>query len=82
MALRIIKDLTKNNIKVPDDVKIMGFDDISEGKLASPSLTTIHVPIDQIVNQVIFQLQAQVATSDWNAQKSLIGTHLVVRQSL
>lgn len=82
MALRIIKDLTKNNIKVPDDVKIMGFDDISEGKLASPSLTTIHVPIDQIVNQVIFQLQAQVATSDWDAQKSLIGTHLVVRQSL
>lgn len=82
MALRIIKDLTKNNIKVPDDVKIMGFDDISEGKLASPSLTTIHVPIDQIVNQVIFQLQAQVATNDWDAQKSLIGTHLVVRQSL
>lgn len=82
MALRIIKDLTKNNIKVPDDVKIMGFDDISEGKLASPSLTTIHVPIDQIVNQVIFQLQSQVATSDWDAQKSLIGTHLIVRQSL
>ena len=82
LAIRIIKECTKLNIKVPQDLKIMGFDDINESQILSPSLTTIHVPIDQIVNQVVFQLQSQVATSYWQAQKTLVGTKIVERESL
>lgn len=82
LAIRIIKECSKLNIKIPEDIKIMGFDDINESQLLSPSLTTVHVPIDQIVNQVIFQLQGQVASSSWQAQKTLIGTKIVQRESL
>lgn len=82
MALRIMQECSKHGVKIPRDVKIMGFDDIGEASLIHPSLTTVHVPLDQIVDQVIFQLQSQVATSSWQAQKSLIGTNIVERQSL
>lgn len=82
MAIRIMKECRKMNIRIPEDVKIMGFDDINESQMFSPSLTTVHVPIDQIVNQVIFQLQSQVAASSWQAQKSLIGTKIIKRNSL
>ncbi|TSO26535.1 LacI family DNA-binding transcriptional regulator [Lactobacillus sp. LL6] len=82
LAIRIIKECSKLNIKIPQDLKIMGFDDINESQLLSPSLTTIHVPIDQIVNQVIFQLQSQVAANSWQAQKSLVGTKIIKRESL
>lgn len=82
MALRIIQECRKYGFKIPKDLKIMGFDDIGEASLVHPGLTTVHVPIDQIVNQVIFQLQSQVADPEWQAQKSLIGTKIITRETL
>lgn len=82
MALRIMQECQRRALKIPQDIKIMGFDDIGEASLVHPGLTTVHVPIDQIVDQVIFQLQSQVATSKWQAQKSLIGTQIITRKSL
>lgn len=83
LALRLMKECLKHNLKIPKDIAIMGFDDIEEDVLVNPELTTVHVSIDQIVNQVIFQLQSQVsAKENWEAEKSLISTHLVIRKSL
>lgn len=82
MALRLMKEFTRKGLKIPQDIALMGFDDIYEGVLVTPELTTMHVPIDQIVNQVINQLQGQVADSNWEPQKCLISTHLVVRESM
>lgn len=82
MALRLMKEFIKKGLKIPDDIALMGFDDIYEGVLVTPELTTIHVPIDQIVNQVISQLQGQVADSNWEPQKCLISTRLVERESM
>lgn len=82
MALRLMKEFIKKGLNIPDDIAIMGFDDIYEGVLVTPELTTIHVPIDQIVNQVINQLQGQVADSNWEPQKCLISTRLIERESV
>lgn len=83
MAIRIMKECIKNGIKVPEDIAIMGFDDIEEDVLINPELTTVHVSIDQIVDQAIFQLQSQVSLGEnWEPQKSLVGTHLVIRKSV
>ncbi len=82
MALRFIKEFRKHGIKVPKDIAIMGFDDISEDTMIMPELTTIHVPITQMVNQAVTQILGQAANKDWQAQKTLISTRLVKRQSL
>lgn len=82
MALRLMKEFIKEGLKIPKDIALMGFDDIYEGVLVTPELTTIHVPIDQIVNQVIVQLQGQVADANWEPQKCLISTRLVERESM
>lgn len=81
-ALRLMKELINQGFKIPDDIAIMGFDDIYEGILVTPELTTVHVSIEQIVNQAIMQLQEQVSTSDWEPQKCLISTRIVKRESL
>lgn len=82
MALRLVKELTKIGIKIPDQLAIMGFDDIFEDTMINPELTTIHVPIEQIVRQAINQLEEKVSNTHWLIQKSFISTKLIVRESL
>lgn len=82
MALRLIKEFTKHGISVPKDVAVMGFDDVYEGQIITPELSTIHVPINQMVTQAIYQLQSQASTADWAPQKCLVSTHLIKRASL
>lgn len=41
MALGAIKALKENGLKVPEDVSVMGFDGITYGEYAYPSLTTM-----------------------------------------
>jgi len=45
MALGLIKGLHRKGIKVPDDISIIGFDDIKFSKIFIPELTTIHQDI-------------------------------------
>lgn len=82
MALRLIKEFTRKGLRVPEDVAVMGFDDIYESQIITPELTTIHVPIEQIVNQAIYQLESQAADKDWAPQRTLVSTKLVERDSL
>lgn len=44
IAIGAIKVLTENNIKVPDEVSVIGFDDSEICKYTTPELTTVHAP--------------------------------------
>lgn len=44
MALGAIKAIQENNLKVPEDIAVVGFDDIYMSNFFTPSLTTIRVP--------------------------------------
>ncbi|QFQ90016.1 LacI family DNA-binding transcriptional regulator [Lacticaseibacillus manihotivorans] len=82
IAIRLLKAAQRAGIRVPEELAIMGFDDIYEGTLVSPELSTIHVPVDQMAQQALHQLQGQMHTTHWNPQKTLVATILVKRRSL
>ncbi len=44
MAMGVINAANELGVKVPDDISIIGYDDIHIAKYMSPSLTTIHQP--------------------------------------
>lgn len=44
IAIGALKALQEHNIKVPDDISIIGFDDIKAASFTSPALTTIYAP--------------------------------------
>lgn len=48
IAMGAINALANRGIKVPDDVKIVGFDDISLAKYNTPAITTIRQPVDEM----------------------------------
>lgn len=82
MALRLLKAAIEHGIRIPEDIAIMGFDDIFGDTMVTPELTTVHVSIDQIVTQAINQLQNKAADHNWLPQKCFISTRLVKRGSL
>jgi DNA-binding LacI/PurR family transcriptional regulator len=42
MALGSIRALNEAGLRIPEDVSVVGFDDIEASTLVSPALTTIH----------------------------------------
>ena len=48
VAISTYKILHKRSIPVPDQIQLMGFDDIAFSSLMSPELSTIHQPVDEL----------------------------------
>lgn len=48
MAIGAISLLKENGYKIPDDISVMGFDDIRFAQYVSPSLTTVRQPVEEI----------------------------------
>jgi len=61
IAANIISLCSKNNIRIPSDIKLVGFDDIRLTSLITPRITTIHQPIEQMcscaINTLIHQIE-------------------------
>ncbi|CDQ40613.1 MULTISPECIES: LacI family DNA-binding transcriptional regulator [Virgibacillus] len=46
MAIGALRALRESGLRVPEDIKIIGFDDIEMAQFANPPLSTIHVPTE------------------------------------
>ncbi len=53
VAISTYKFLRKKHICVPEQVQLVGFDDIHLTRLVSPELTTIHQPITEMANRAV-----------------------------
>lgn len=47
-AIGAIKAMTEEGILIPKEMSIIGIDDIDTAQLISPSLTTIHIPLEEM----------------------------------
>lgn len=55
-ATQAIQVCHEKGLKIPEDIKIIGFDDIPFAKMTSPSLTTIHQPIREMAHYALISL--------------------------
>ncbi len=53
IAAQVIMICNKRGIKIPDEIKIVGYDDIDLCKLCTPSITTIHQSVDAICQHAV-----------------------------
>ena len=78
-AISAIEVLNEHGIKVPDQVKIVGFDDSPMASSSSPSITTIRQPIRELGAEVALSLLA-ILDGEEVADK-LLDVELIVRES-
>ncbi len=81
MAISVIKGLLELGLRVPDDVSVIGFDDIRESTIVVPELTTIHVPKQQMAKYAVRQLISSLTEADFSASKIVVDTSLIERRS-
>ena len=70
IALGLLKVCVENKINVPEQVKIIGFDDITETQCTLPSITTVHNNAEQLGAEVINRLEFGVNPSQLLKMKS------------
>jgi LacI family transcriptional regulator len=81
MAVAAIRALTEAGYKVPEDVAIVGFDDISLATRSIPALTTVRQPIDLMGASVVNMLIDLIEHPATATRTMVLPTELVVRSS-
>ena len=82
MALGCMRALTERGIRIPDDVSIFGFDDLNFASIASPPLTTMHVPNKAMGELAVRRLVDSVAQPTDISRMTHLSTTIVERQSV
>jgi len=81
MALGAIGALQRAGRRVPEDVSVVGFDDIPQSAAIFPALTTIAQPIGEMGTIGVRLLLDRIAQRDAPYQRVRLATRLVVRES-
>ncbi|MFW6049356.1 MAG: substrate-binding domain-containing protein, partial [Candidatus Bipolaricaulota bacterium] len=83
-AIGALKALKKSGKSVPDDIAIVGFDDVASATAVEPPLTTVRQPIKELGRQAIAVLHELIHDSnpgDGSTKREFLETELVVRSS-
>lgn len=80
MAIGALRVLGERGIRVPDDVAVVGFDDISVSAMLYPALTTVRLDRARIGREAVDQIVA-LTNDEPVAPETLIPVELVVRES-
>ncbi len=82
LALALLHAAYKRGLRVPDDLSIVGFDDVPMASASVPALTTVRMPVAQIVARSVELCVGESAWSgDGPAPHEVLQPSLVVRDS-
>jgi LacI family transcriptional regulator len=81
MAIGVLRTLAARRIRVPEDIAVVGFDDIFPASLCDPPLTTVHQPMRKIGERACDRLIERIADPSLRPKVELLPAELVLRSS-
>lgn len=81
MALGLYAGLRKNGISIPEQISVLGYDDVDLDEFLNPPLTTIHQPIEQMGELAMKLLINRISNPEIEQQIIKLPVELVVRGS-
>ncbi|MEU6432858.1 LacI family DNA-binding transcriptional regulator [Streptomyces albidoflavus] len=79
-ALGVLEAARVHGLRVPHDLSVVGYDDVSLARWASPALTTIHQPLRQMAEEAT-QMLMRLRDREPVSTRLELATSLVVRKS-
>ncbi len=80
-AFHVLNILKKNNISVPEEVSLVGYDDVDAASYVSPALTTVHQPMDQLIDNGAQLLLKLINSEEAEDMETILRPWLVERES-
>ncbi|WP_078551397.1 EAL domain-containing protein [Bacillus alkalicellulosilyticus] len=80
-ALAVMEKLQEAGYKVPDNIAVIGFDDLDVASSSTPSLTTIRQPFDDLARSSFDVLRQLINGSVFDEPVIKIQTELITRES-
>ena len=81
VAMGAINTFQEKGIRVPEDVRVVGFDDIRESAYFHPALTTVHQPVFELGFKAADHIIQALEGKSSAPQSTILEPHLVVRKS-
>ncbi|MFI9586634.1 LacI family DNA-binding transcriptional regulator [Streptomyces sp. NPDC052236] len=87
MALGVYQALAERGLRVPEDISVVGFDDLPESRWATPALTTVRQPLSEMAATALRLLVLLMAgeraeqAEQPGCPRTELPTRLVVRDS-
>jgi GntR family transcriptional regulator, arabinose operon transcriptional repressor len=80
-AALLMRTLSELKVAVPEQIRIVAFDDVKYASLVAVPLTTIHQPCSQLGAAAIQAMVQRIAHPEMPARDILVDFHLVIRES-
>nr|WP_255438412.1 LacI family DNA-binding transcriptional regulator [Ammoniphilus sp. YIM 78166] len=81
IAFGVIEALKKASIRVPEDIAIVGYDDIQMASLVKPALTTVRQPIVEMGCAIVELLKESMKNQNHIPKNLMFPMELIVRES-
>jgi LacI family transcriptional regulator len=78
VAIGVLQEFRRRRIRVPDDVSVMGIDDIAVAKSLAPALTTVGLPLAEMGQAALSMVRKPSAAKP---RRRIVPARLVVRES-
>jgi len=80
-AIGVLQAFARGGVRVPEDVAVVGFDDIFPASLFRPALTTVHQPMRLLGERACARLLDRISDPSLQPSIELLPTELVIRSS-
>jgi LacI family transcriptional regulator len=77
MALGALAGLRERGLRIPEDIGVAGFDDISTLRDVVPKLTTVHVDLNAVAQEAVYR----ATTTDGELTRRTVPAYPVIRAS-
>ena len=81
LAIGAIKALQDKSLRVPEDVAIVGYNDIDVSNFVTPSLTSVHVPVEKMGEESTKLLLALMRKKKVSREPIVMPIELIARKS-
>lgn len=81
LAIGLLSGLRQCKLRVPEDVSVIGIDDMFLGSYLSPALTTLRQPMQKMASAAVERVLARLKDSNEPAHELVFMPELVVRES-
>ncbi|WHY85070.1 LacI family DNA-binding transcriptional regulator [Neobacillus novalis] len=82
MAIGAINAIFASGLNVPNDISVVGFDDIGFAQYTNPRLTTVKRPVEQISFMGAEKILSLIQTKNVSGETILVNTELIFRDSV